>query len=78
MDGSDIRSGNNIFMQPKSGPSSTPKIDQFDKQMQHINKKKEVNAEIKMSDRRLESYGIAPNAFKRKKIKAKYRQEANY
>ena len=49
----------------------------FVKQKQHIDKKSEVNADIKMSDRRLESYGITPNTFKRKKIKEKYRQQAN-
>ena len=38
-------------------------------------RKLEVNAEMKMSDKRLEAYGIAPNTFKRKKIKEKFRNE---
>ena len=37
-------------------------------------RKLEVNAEMKMSDKRLEAYGIAPNTFKRKKMKERYRQ----
>ena len=41
-------------------------------------RKLEVNAEMKMSDKRLEAYGIAPNTFKRKKIKEKFRNEAKY
>ena len=40
------------------------------------NKKTEVNAAMRMSDKRLEAYGIAPNTFKRKKIKEKYKQSA--
>ena len=44
---------------------------------QSTSKKLEINAELRMSDNRLESYGIAPNKFKRRKMKAKYRQMDN-
>ena len=58
---------------------ATASNSKFNKLASHTNppnKKMEVNAEMKMSDKRLEAYGIAPNPFKRKKIKEKYRQGA--
>ena len=36
-------------------------------------KKNEINAEMRMSDKRLEAYGISSNTFKRKKMKEKYK-----
>jgi len=37
-------------------------------------KKNEINAEMRMSDKRMEAYGISSNTFKRKKMKERYRQ----
>ena len=39
-----------------------------------VPKKNEINAEMRMSDKRMEAYGISSNTFKRKKMKEKYRQ----
>ena len=75
-DASNNDPGNNMSHKQKRGQFYSAKSERFDKHAQQ-DKKKEINAEIKMSDRRLESYGIAPNTFKRKKIKEKYREKAN-
>ena len=55
--------------------ASYTKINKLGFHKKPLNKKNEVNAELKMSDNRLEAYGLAPNPFKRKKIKEKYRKE---
>ena len=39
-----------------------------------VPKKNEINAEMRMSDKRMEAYGISSNTFKRKKMKERYRQ----
>jgi protein KRI1 len=57
----------------KYKPSPFSKTGKFGVNKQ-TNKKTEVNAAMRMSDKRLEAYGIAPNTFKRKKIKEKYKQ----
>ena len=54
--------------------SSGPKYGKPKGKAPALPKKNEINAEMRMSDKRLEAYGISSNTFKRKKMKEKYRQ----
>ena len=57
----------------KKGPNSGSKFDKSAAKP-NVPKKNEINAEMRMSDKRMEAYGISSNTFKRKKMKERYRQ----
>jgi len=57
----------------KKGPNSGSKFNKSAAKP-NVPKKNEINAEMRMSDKRMEAYGISSNTFKRKKMKERYRQ----
>ena len=65
--------GQNNLISDKKGPSSGSKFNKSSAKPT-VPKKNEINAEMRMSDKRMEAYGISSNTFKRKKMKERYRQ----